>query len=98
MIGNSESEKMTFVDDESKRIREEIAKLILEYPSKINRMAADVPIGVLCLPKAIEKLLLDNGCLRVHDIVDLDLAEVEWLTDRHVRNLTSRLDQFFSML
>lgn len=92
------NDKLIDHDQESERIRKEIAQLILDYPSKLNRMVTDAPIEVLCLPKVIEKLLTSNGCYRVYHVIDLDFAKIEWLNNRHARILATRLDQFISVL
>lgn len=81
-----------------KKLRDEVIKKFGEYKNTLNYMAADAPLGVLCLPTAIENALLAHGCLRVYDLFDLDFTEVKGLGVTRIRNLTTRLDQFLSML
>ncbi len=80
------------------KLREQLKKSFSEYQTTMKFMAADAPIGVLCLPPIIEKILLDNGCLRIYDVFDLDLAKIEGIGPVRLRNLTTCLDQFFSMM
>lgn len=84
-------------DLDSKKIKEELLKKLEEYRKAMKLMAADAPLGILCLPKVIEKALLDHGCLRVYDLFNLDFTEVKGLGETRIRDLTSRLDQFISM-
>lgn len=81
-----------------KKIKEEVVKKLEDYRKTINFMAADAPLGVLCLPKVIETALLGHGCLRIYDLFNLDFTEVKGLGVTRIRDLTSRLDEFFSML
>ena len=81
-----------------KQIREEVLKKFSEYKKTVNYMAADAPISVLQLPNTTEKILLDNGLLRIYDLFDLDFIKIKGLGIARVRDLTSRLDQFLSML
>jgi hypothetical protein len=81
-----------------KKVREEVLKRLGEYRKSISYLACDAPISVLCLPKTIENILIDQGWLRIYDLFDRDFTEIEGLTDVRLRNLTARLDQFFSML
>jgi pyruvate/oxaloacetate carboxyltransferase len=81
-----------------KKVREEVLKRLGEYRKSISYLACDAPISVLCLPKSIENILTDQGWLRVYDLFDRDFTKIEGLTEVRLRNLTARLDQFFSML
>ncbi len=85
-------------DRKMQKIREELAKKFNDYRNTLNYMAADAPISILCLPTAIENCLLDHGCLRIYDLFDLDFTEVKGLGASRIRNLTTSLDKFFSML
>lgn len=85
-------------DLKMKKIKEELVKKFSEYRTTITFMAADAPIGILCLPKIIENALLDHGLLRIYDLFDCDFTKIKGLGISRVRDLTSRLDQFFSML
>ena len=81
-----------------KKLREEVLIKFDEYKKTLNYMAADAPLGVLCLPTAIENALITHGCLRIYDLFDLDFTKVKGLGVTRIRDLTTRLDQFFSML
>ena len=85
-------------DMQMKKIREAVAKKFEEYIKTISYMAADAPIGVLCLPEVIEKALRDHGLLRVYDLFDCDFTEVKGLGVVRIGQLTTCLDKFFSML
>ena len=94
-MDNVDNEKIK--DTELKKIKEELLKKLEEYRKSMKYMAADAPIGILCLPKATEKSLINHGCLRVYDLFDCDFTKVKGLTETSIRNLTSCLDQFLSM-
>ena len=81
-----------------KIIREEILKRFNEYNKIISVLCADAPISDLCLPKATEKCLLQNGLLRVYDLLDCDLTKIKGIGEVRVRDLTACLDKFVSML
>lgn len=80
------------------KLREELLQKFKDYRQTINYMAADGPIEVLCLPKAIESLLIANDILRIYDVFDVDFTKIKGLGVVRVRYLTACLDQFFSML
>jgi len=80
------------------KLRKELSKSFSEYRTTMKFMAADAPIEILCLQPAIEKILLNSGCLRVYDVFDLDFAKIEGIGPTRLRNLTTCLDQFFSMM
>lgn len=82
---------------ELKKIKEEIAKRLVNYRKTIEIMTADAPIQVLCLPSVIENILLDRGFDRVYDILDIDFTEIEGLGVARIRKLTSCLNEFLSM-
>lgn len=65
------------------------------YRQTLHFLGANVPIGVLCLPKAIEKVLARNNILRVYDLIGLDLTEIKGLGPARTSLLASRLDEFF---
>lgn len=80
------------------KIRKELINRFSEYKRTLMYMMGDAPIAVLCLPKKLEKKLLANSCLRVYDMINLDLSEIEWLSDLDRAKLASSLDEFFSVL
>ena len=79
-------------------LKERLKKSFQEYEKTMKFMSADAPIQILCLPAPIEKVLLSNGCLRIYDVFNLDLTKIKGLGVARIRDLTARLDQFFSML
>lgn len=81
-----------------KKLREELLKCYSDYQKTISYMVADAPIEALCLPKATENILLSNGLLRVYDLFNMDFTKIKGLGSVRIRDLTSRLEQFFSML
>ncbi len=85
-------------DEMIKRLREEIVKKFYEYKTTLNFMASDAPIAILCLEPAIETALLNSGCLRIYDLFDLDFTKIKGLGEIRIKRLTSRMDQFLSML
>lgn len=99
IIENMESVKNNFEFDQKMRlIKEEVVQKFSEYRTILNYMAADAPIGALCLPPVIENALFSHGCLRIYDLFDLDFSKVKGLGIRRVGKLTACLDKFFSML
>lgn len=85
-------------DLQMQKIREEVLKKFNDYKKTIAYMASDAPIEILCLPPIIEKALLTHGCLRIYDLFDRDFTEVKGLGIARIRDLTTCLDKFFSML
>lgn len=81
-----------------KKIRDEVLKKFNDYRKTIAYMSADAPLEILCLPSVIQNALLSHGCLRIYDLFDVDFTKVKGLGVIRIRDLTSRLDQFFSML
>ena len=80
------------------KLKEELKKKFEDYNITMKYMAADAPIETLCLPSEIEKILTNQGFLRVYDLFNVDLIKVKGLGVVRVKQLASRLDQFFSML
>jgi hypothetical protein len=85
-------------DMQMKKIREELLQKFEDYRVTINFMAADAPIAALCLSPATEKILIDNGFLRIYDLFNVDFTKIKGLGIVRIRDLTSRIDQFLSML
>lgn len=80
------------------RLKEELKKSFNEYNQTMRYMASDAPIEILCLPTSIEKILTDQGLLRVYDLLNVDLVKIKGLSVVRIKQLTARLDQFFAML
>lgn len=98
LIENPETVKNKIEYDEKiKKIRQEVAKKFEDYKKTMQFMAADAPIGILCLPSVIHNALLNHGCSRIYDLFDLDFTKVKGLGVRRIGDLTACLDQFFSM-
>lgn len=85
-------------DLKMKKLKEEVLKSFNEYRKTLDFMAADAPISVLMLPIGTENKLKSIGCLRIYDLFNMDLTKIEGLNEVRIRDLTSRLDQFLSML
>jgi hypothetical protein len=99
LIENPETVKINFeYEEKMRKIREHVSQKFDEYRTTLNYMAADAPIGTLCLPRVIENALLAHGCLRIYDLFNLDFTEVKDLGVRRIGYLTACLDKFFSML
>lgn len=79
------------------KIREELRKQSQRYQRMMRILETDAPIEVLCLDKKIEDLLRIHCFFRIYEILDVNLSEVEFLTDRDVRHIAARLNQFTSM-
>lgn len=80
------------------KLKKELAKRFEDYQKTMDFMLQDAPIGVLCLPEKIEKILLDQGFLRIYDLFNVDLIEIKGIGVNRVKQLTACLDKFFSML
>lgn len=85
-------------DIDMANLKEELRKKFHDYQTTMKFMLADAPIEILCLNTAIEKILLDQGFLRIYDLFNVDLVKIKGLGAVRIRNLTSSLDKFFSML
>lgn len=79
--------------DSQEKLQEDLA----HYRKVMYFMGANIPIECLCLPKAIETILKTEGCTRVYDLLNRDLAEIKGLGKRRLDLLTSRLDEFVSV-
>lgn len=76
----------------------ELIKKLAEYRKTMAFMAGDAPISILGLPKNLEKVLLSNGLDRIYDLFDRDFTKIEGLSDVRISYLTTRIDEFLSML
>jgi len=85
-------------DEKMQELKKELIKKFSDYKKTMDYMVCDAPISILCLPKSIEKILSTQGLLRVYDLLNLDLVKIEGLGISRIDLLTSRLDQFLSML
>ena len=80
------------------KLKEELRKKFADYQTTMKFMLADAPIEILCLNATIEKILLDQGFLRIYDLFNVDLIEIKGIGVARARHLASSLDKFFSML
>lgn len=79
------------------RINKKLLESLQNYRKMVSYMSADVPVGVLCLPKDIEKILINQGFLRVYDLIGTDLTKIKGIGKIRIRNLTTRLDEFLAV-
>lgn len=86
------------IDFDMQKLKEELRKSFSEYQNTMKYMLADAPIEVLCLPAMTEKILLDQGFLRIYDLFNVDLVKIKGFGIARSRHLTASLDKFFSML
>lgn len=99
LIKNTESVNINFETDiKMQKLKEELQKSFAQYQKTMKYMLADAPLQVLCLPTIIETILLDSGILRIYDLFDVDLTEIKGLGVVRLRQLTTSLDKFISML
>lgn len=80
-----------------KKIAQNLDKSIKKYRGILSIMGADAPIGMLCLPSSTEKILINNGILRIYDLFNLELSEIKGLGTIRIRDITTRLNQFVPM-
>lgn len=80
-----------------KKINKKLVESLQNYRKLMSYMVGDMPIGVLCLPKTVETILLNNGLLRVYDLFDRDLTKIKGIGKVRGRNLAACLDEFLSM-
>ena len=85
-------------DIDMDKLKRELSKRFDEYQTTMKFMLGDAPIEVLCLNPKIETILINEGFLRIYDLFNVDLVKVKGLGVVRIRDLTARLDQFFSML
>ena len=85
-------------DIEMAKLKQELKQKFEDYQTTMKFMLADAPIQILCLKPNVETILLNEGFLRIYDLFDVDLTKVKGLGIARIRDLTARLDQFFSML
>ena len=84
-------------DPELQKIKEELLKAYTNFNKNISYMAADAPIEILGLPATIQTILVNEGCLRVYDLLNRDLTKIKGIGKRRIGDLTSRLNEFLSM-
>ena len=85
-------------DIDMDKLKQELRKKFSDYEMTMKFMLADAPIEILCLNPKVETILLNHGFLRIYDLFNVDLVKVKGLGVVRIKELTARLDQFFSML
>lgn len=86
------------IEQDLNKIRKEVLQKYEQYKHTMKYLACDAPIEVMCLPKAIENILLSNGFKRIYDLFDMDFTEIKGLGVARSRDLATSLDKFVSML
>jgi hypothetical protein len=86
------------IDLDMDKLKKELKKSFDDYQTTMRFMLADAPIESLCLNPKLEAILLNEGFLRIYDLFNVDLVKVKGLGVVRIKELTTRLDQFFSML
>lgn len=76
---------------------DELKKNMEHYRNTLLFLGGNVPIEALCLPKSLESLLIRSGCLRVYDMINLDLRKIKGLGRERRAILSSRLQEFFTI-
>jgi hypothetical protein len=89
--------EMKLTKTQIKKINKELIQSLQIYRKNIAYMEGDAPIGVLCLPKSLEAVLLKNGISRVYDLFGRDLTKIKGIGKRRIGDLTASLDQFLPM-
>jgi len=84
-------------ETEKIKIQKKLVESLQNYRKTMSYMVGDAPIGVLCLPKSVEKALVNSGLLRVYDLFDRDLTKIKGVGKVGVGHLTSSLHEFLSM-
>lgn len=81
--------------------KEVVDKKLLEsfenYNKFLHLCACDAPIGVLCLPKDIESILVRENITRVYDLLGRNLTKIKGLGKIRQFRLTACLDKVLSM-
>ena len=85
-------------DVDMAKLKEELKQKFQDYQKTMKYMLADAPIAILCLPISLEKILVDQGFLRVYDLFNADFVKIKGIGVVRVKQLTACLDKFFSML
>ena len=82
-------------DPNSKKI--DVQAEIAHYREMVGYMSANVPIGVLCLPVAIENILAKHDIVRVYDLINHSLDGIKGLGKERINLIRARCDEFFSV-
>ena len=96
-INSQNTQKPNLTKKQSLKLAKDIEKSLKCYRNNLKMIYSDAPIGILCLPKNLEKILLENGIDRIYALFDCDFAKIKGLGDVRIGHLTSRLNEFLSM-
>lgn len=80
------------------KLKEDLVKSFESYNSTLKYLAADAPIETLCLPASLVDILIGNGILRIYDVFNMDLAKIKGIGPIRLRQLTTSVNQFLSMI
>ena len=83
--------------EDLEKVNEKLMKSLEDYRVTLGYMLGDAPIGILCLDKTLESVLIKAGCLRVYDLFNRDFTEIKGLGKARIRDLTTRLNEFVAM-
>lgn len=92
-----ENIERSLTDAEKQQIKIKLLESLEQYKKKMAFLYCDGPIGMLCLPKSLEKKLLAVGITRVFGLLDRDLIEIKSLSDAELLRLTTSLHEFISV-
>lgn len=67
------------------------------YKKTLAFLECDVPIQCLCLPKITETALINDGCLRVYDLLARDLTKIKGVGAKRLDLLQARLSEFITV-
>jgi hypothetical protein len=85
------------IDEKQKDTQAKLHEDICNYRRTLEFMGGNIPIQTLCLPPDIEKILLNDGRLRVYDLFRCDFGKIKGIGSKRLAILTSRLDEFFAI-
>lgn len=97
MTPNDDDVLVEKLEEEPDPKKIDISKEIEHYRTLLSFMSANVPIEVLCLPKAIITILRKNDIIRVYDLINHRLDGIKGLGEERIDLIRARCDQFFSV-
>jgi len=77
--------------------RDAFLKDLQHYRSVLGFLELDMPIQCLCLPTAIENILLDEKLNRAWDLTRHDLTKIKGLGKARIELISARLFDLFSI-
>lgn len=91
---NIKDDKVIILDSE---VKEKLLNSYSSYKKTMLYLSCDAPIETLHLSKVIETILLDNGIIRIYDLLDMDLTKIKGLGESRIRNITTSLNKFLAI-